>query len=317
MSTTTTENILEFRNVSKFYGAVIGLNSVSVALPRGIIGLVGPNGAGKSTFLKLAAGQLKPSLGEVTILGQQAWEWKAKTKIGFCPEVDSFYEDMTGRDFVRSMARLVGYPKELAYEKADAALERVGMASRADRIVRGYSKGMRQRTKLAQALLHSPELLILDEPLSGIDPVGRQEMLDLFRSLAAEGKCLLISSHELEELEKLTEQVIILAKGRIADQGSIFEIRERIENLPLSIRIDSSERKRLAQTLLQCDEIATLDLPANLPQSLIVRVNTPKKFYESLAQFVLRENLPISRLEPLDESAHAILGYLLGGSGKT
>ncbi len=312
-----TQTILEFRNVSKFYGAVIGLNSVSVSLPRGIIGLVGPNGAGKSTFLKLAAGQLKPSLGEVTILGQEAWEWKAKTRVGFCPEVDNFYEDMTGRDFVRSMARLVGYPKALAHEKAEAALERVGMASRADRVVRGYSKGMRQRTKLAQALLHSPELLILDEPLSGIDPVGRQEMLTLFRSLSEEGKCLLISSHELEELEKLTEQVIIMAKGRIADQGSVFEIRERIENLPLSIRIDSTDRKRLAQILLQTDQVATIDLPPNESQTLIVRVATPKRFFESFTQLIRQENIPIMRLEPLDESAHAILGYLLGGSGRT
>src|SRR5205807_8144340 len=143
---------------------------------------------------------------------------------GYCPDTDAFYEEMSGARFVEAMARLCGYPRAEARDRTAAALERVGMAGRADRKLRGYSKGMRQRIKLAQALLHDPELLVLDEPLSGIDPIGRQGLLELFRSLAAQGKCLLISSHELEALEKLTSHVAIMARGRVAAVGTLQQI---------------------------------------------------------------------------------------------
>src|SRR5262249_45585318 len=148
------------------------------------------------------------------VRGLDAWAAEAKRHIGFCPDVDAFYEEMSGRQFVATMARLCGYPSAESRRRGDAVLEQVGMSDRADRCIRGYSRGMRQRIKLAQALIHDPELLVLDEPLSGIDPIGRQESVVLFRRLAELGKCLLVSSHELEELEKLTDHVAIMARGR-------------------------------------------------------------------------------------------------------
>lgn len=315
--------ILLFEQVSKWYGPVIGVNHVSLELRGGITGLVGANGAGKSTLLRLATGQLKPNLGRVTVLGVDAWDWQAKRHVGYCPDTDAFYEDMSGRQFVRTMARLCGYDRAEAERRTEAMLQRVGMVDRADRKLRGYSKGMRQRVKLAQALLHDPDLLILDEPLSGIDPIGRQELLELFRTLAAQGKCLLISSHELEELEKLTDHVAIMARGRIAAVGTLTQIRDLLEDQPLTIRIDTDEPRHLAGLLVGLPEVVGVEFEPRLLQrqgnlsSLIVRARNPKRFFGEVSRLVIDEKVNVSRLEALDDSAHAILGYLLGGSGKT
>lgn len=308
------EPILRFEDVSKWYGPVIGLNHVSIELHAGITGLVGSNGAGKSTLIRLATGQIQPSLGRVTVRGLTAWDWRAKSLLGYCPDNDAFYEDMSGREFVLSMARLVGFTASAARDRTEELLIRVGMTDRADRKLRGYSKGMRQRIKLAQALLTNPDLLVLDEPLSGIDPVGRQEMLELFRSLSDEGKCLLISSHELEELEKLTDRIAILSRGRLAAHGTVLEIRQMLEDQPLSVRIDTQDPKRLASLLLLHTDLAGVDVR---PGQLVVRARHPRQFFDDFSKLVLAESIDIQRLEPLDESTHAILGYLLGGSGKT
>jgi ABC-2 type transport system ATP-binding protein len=317
------EPILLFEQVSKWYGPVIGVNHVSLELRGGITGLVGANGAGKSTLLRLAAGQSKPSLGRVTVLGVDAWNWRAKRHVGCCPDVDVFYEDMSGRQFVRTMARLCGYDRPESGRRTEAVLQRVDMIDRADRKLRGYSKGMRQRIKLAQALLHDPDLLILDEPLSGIDPIGRQELLDLFRALAAQGKCLLISSHELEELEKLTEHVAIMARGRIAAVGTLTQIRDLLDDQPLTIRIDTDAPRLLASLLVNCPDVVGVEFEPKVLQrqgnlsSLIVRAKNPKRFFNEVSRLVIEEKVNVSWLEALDDSAHAILGYLLGGSGKT
>ena len=317
------EPVLLFEQVSKWYGPVIGVNHVSLELRSGITGLVGANGAGKSTLLRLATGQLKPTLGRVSVRGVDAWNWQAKRHVGYCPDVDAFYEDMSGREFVKTMARLCGYARSESLRRSEAVLQRVGMQDRADRKLRGYSKGMRQRIKLAQALLHDPDLLILDEPLSGIDPIGRQELLELFRDLAAQGKCLLISSHELEELEKLTEHVAIMARGRIAAVGSLTQIRDLIDDQPLTLRIDTDQPRYLAGLLVQFPDVVGVELEPKVLQrhgtagSLIVRAKHPQRFFKEISRIVCDENVHVSRLEALDDSAHAILGYLLGGSGKT
>jgi ABC-2 type transport system ATP-binding protein len=318
---TTAEPVLLFEQVSKWYGPVIGLNQVTLELRGGITGLVGSNGAGKSTLLRLATGQLKPSLGRVRVRGVDAWEWRAKALVGYCPDNDAFYEDMAGREFVLAMARLCGFDRAEARRRTEAVLERVGMADRADRRLRGYSKGMRQRIKLAQALLNDPELLVLDEPLSGIDPLGRQEMLELFQGLAGEGKCLLVSSHELEELEKLTDHVAILTRGRIAAVGSVTQIRDMLDDQPLSVRIDAGDPRRLAALLVGRPDVVGLDFDPGVAgaanPSVVVRARNPRRFFEEFGRLVVSEALDVTRLEPLDDSAHAVLGYLLGGSGKT
>ncbi len=305
-----------FEQVSKWYGPVLALNQVTLTLTGGITGLVGSNGAGKSTLIKLATGQVAPSLGRVTIRGIPANNWQAMRLIGYCPDHDAFYEDLSGRKFVYEMAKLFGYTTTEAKRRTEAAIAQVNMAAWADRIVRGYSKGMRQRVKLAQALLHDPELLILDEPLSGIDPLGRVEMLQLFRDLAQQGKCLLLSSHELEELEKLTNHVAILAKGRIAAVGTLLQIRELLDDRPRRFRIElaTPDLRTLAQQLLAIEDVLAVEQDSN---AILVKVKATKHFYDRFQTLVCEQQFEITRLEPLDESTHAILGYLLGGSGKT
>jgi ABC-2 type transport system ATP-binding protein len=313
---------LLFEQVSKWYGPVIGVNQVTLELRPGITGLVGANGAGKSTLLRLATGQLHADLGRVQVLGLDAWTAAAKRHVGYCPEVDAFYEEMSGRQFVQAMARLCGYAKQEAEHRAESALHLVGMADRAERKLRGYSKGMRQRIKVAQALVHDPHVLVLDEPLSGVDPVGRQEFLDLFRKLAAAGKCLLVSSHELEELEKLTEQVTIMARGRIAAVGTVSQIRDRLDDHPLSILIEldgtgadggrsGNPLRHAAGLLLSLPDVAGVEMGQE--EKLIVRARNPRRFFAEFTRLVLEENLDVRRLETLDDSTHAVLNYLLGG----
>jgi ABC-2 type transport system ATP-binding protein len=253
----------------------------------------------------------------VTVRGLDAWDWRAKALVGYCPDADAFYEDLSGREFVAAMARLCGFDRREAIRRTEAVLERVGMSDRADRKLGGYSKGMRQRIKLAQALLNDPELLVLDEPLSGIDPIGRQELLELFRGLADEGKCLLVSSHELEELEKMTDHVAILTRGRIAAVGTVMRLRDMLDDQPLSVRIDAADPRRLAAMLVGRPDVVGVELPEDEAGTLVVRARNPRRFFEEFGRLVVAESLDVTRLEPLDESAHAVLGYLLGGSGKT
>jgi ABC-2 type transport system ATP-binding protein len=305
-----TEPLLLFERVSKWYGPVIGVNQVTLELRGGITGLVGANGAGKSTLLRLATGQLRPDIGTVRVRGQHAWKAAAKRHVGYSPEVDNFYEEMSGRVFVETMARLCGFDRQEARRRTRSALELVGMHERAERRLRGYSKGMRQRVKLAQALIHDPELLVLDEPLSGIDPVGRVEFIALFRTLAEHGKCLLVSSHELDELEKLTDHVAVMARGRIAAVGTLAQIRDLLDDHPLSIRIDCDQQRELAGALLHLQDVVGVELGED--PTLVVQAKNPRRFFRDLGGLVLEEDFDIRHLETLDDSAQAILGYLLG-----
>ncbi len=302
--------VLLFDHVSKWYGPVIGLNQVTLELRPGITGLVGHNGAGKSTLLRLAAGQIRPDLGSVRIAGDDAWPAAAKRHLGYCPEQDTFYEDWSGRRFLEGMAGLSGYRRAEARRRTEATLDLVGMVDRADRPLAGYSKGMRQRIKLAQALLHDPALLLLDEPLSGIDPIGRRESIALFQDLARRGKCLLISSHELEELDKLTDHVAILAAGRIAAVGTLPQIRAVLDGHPLTIRIACDQNQLLATALWQLDDVVGIDRDGD---SLLVRSRNPQRFFRRVTDLAIEDNLEIRHLETLDESTHDVLGYLLGG----
>jgi ABC-2 type transport system ATP-binding protein len=306
----TPEPLLLYDHVSKWYGPVIGVNQVTLELRPGITGLVGSNGAGKTTLMRLATGQLRPDLGAVLVRGRASWLPEAKRHLGYSPDVDSFYEEMSGRQFIQTMARLCGYSRLDAQRRTEATLELVGMAGQAERRLRGYSKGMRQRIKVAQALVHDPEVLILDEPLSGIDPVGRQEFQTLFKKLAAQGKCLLVSSHELEELEKLTDHVAVMAQGRIAAVGTLAQIRDLLDNHPLSILVGSDQTRQLAGSLLEMPDVVGVELGER--DTLVVRARNPRRFFQEFAGLVLEEDYEIRHLETLDDSAKAILGYLLG-----
>jgi ABC-2 type transport system ATP-binding protein len=303
------EAVLLFEQVSKWYGPVIGVNHVTLELRPGITGLVGANGSGKSTLLKLAAGQIQPEVGSVRVRGLDAWTAAAKRHLGYCPELDIFYEEMTGRAFLHTMARLCGYTARASRRRTDDVLELVAMTDQADKRLRGYSKGMRQRIKLAQALLHDPELLLLDEPLSGIDPVGRRDSIAVFQELARRGKCLLVSSHELEELEKLTDHVAIMARGRIAAVGEVTQIRDLLDKQPLSVRIVCDEQHRLACGLLELEDVVSVEMQED--NTLLVRCRNPRRFFPALAALVLEEKFDIQHLESLDDSMHAVLEYLL------
>lgn len=343
------EPLLLCQRVSKWYGPVIGVNQVTLELREGITGLVGANGAGKSTLMRLITGHLRPDLGRVTIRGIDSWSSRAKWLVGYCPEIDNFYEETSGREFVRWMAKLSGYPGREARRRTEEALEQVGMSDRADRKLRGYSKGMRQRIKLAQALLSDPPLLVLDEPLSGIDPVGRAESVALFQQLAARGKCLLVSSHELDELEKLTEHVVIMSRGRVAAADNVERIRARLADHPLTIRVDvrksdgaagqtplsgadefrfghrppgerqARDHRDLAAVLLYTlPDVAGVELLESLPSApdvgrLLVRARNPMRFFSELNRLVLEEWYEVVHLETLDDSTEAVLEYLLSG----
>src|SRR5262245_34129856 len=194
-------------SVAKWYGHVIGVNKLSLRLASGVTGLLGPNGAGKSTFLQLATGQLRPSQGEVRVLGHRPWNNAALNRhVGLCPEQDAFWEWMTGRQFLRNCAKLGGLGRG-AGSAAARALELVGMTEHADRAIRGYSKGMRQRTKIAQSLIHDPRVLFLDEPLAGTDPLARRDLMDIMMRLGAEGKSVIFSSHVLHEVQAVTPNI--------------------------------------------------------------------------------------------------------------
>jgi ABC-2 type transport system ATP-binding protein len=303
--------VLLFDKVSKWYGPVLGVNQVTLELRGGITGLVGANGAGKTTLLRLATGQLRPDLGSVSVLGHDAWGEPGKRLVGYCPDVDAFYEEMSGRQFVHAMARLCGYDGAEARRRTGEALELVQMAGRSDRPIAGYSKGMRQRVKMAQALLHDPRLLILDEPLSGIDPVGRQEFIALYRELAARGKCLVVSSHELDELEKLTDHVAVMARGRIAAVGTLTQIRDLLDDQPLSVRLECDQPRRLAGALMALPDVVGVELTDD--GALVARARNPRQFFAELTTLVLEEGYDVRHVETLDDSAEAILGYLLGG----
>lgn len=301
--------LLEMAQVSKWYGPVIAVNDVSLGLSPGITGLVGPNGAGKSSLIKLMTGQLRPSLGEVRICGRQAWSAAAKSHIGYCPDADAFYEDLSGRGFVRTLARLHGFCGRELTRCVETVLEQVGMADRADRPLGSYSKGMRQRIKLAQALVHDPDLLVLDEPLNGVDPVGRAELVEVFSALAARGKAIVVSSHVLDELDHLAQQVVFLCRGRVLARGSLAEIREMLADHPLHIRVSSDRPRELAVRLVGQACVQAVRLQGE--HELMFQVQRPLEFFRALAEAVAEGGFEIRRMQTTDTSAEAVFDYVM------
>lgn len=303
--------VVAFDAVSKWYGNVIGVNKLSVSVPGGITGLLGPNGAGKSTFLQLATGQLKPSQGRVTVLGERAWcNADLNRRIGLCPEQDAFYEWMTGHAFVTFCARMSGMSRRQASDAADRAIERVGMTANADRAVRGYSKGMRQRTKLAQALVHDPEVLFLDEPLTGTDPVVRHELMQIIQRIAAEGKCVILSSHVLYEVESITSNIVLINHGRLVAEGGIRQIRDLIDRHPHRIVLKSKNARALAARLVKYDDVVGVELRRE-DGAILVETHFPDAFYSRLTTIALESGTLIEEVYSDDDSLEAVFKYLV------
>jgi ABC-2 type transport system ATP-binding protein len=303
--------VVEFLGVSKWYGNVIGVNKLTLGVSAGVTGLLGPNGAGKSTFLQLATGQLRPSQGEVRVLGRRAWNNTALNHdIGLCPEQDAFYEWMTGRRFVESCARLGGLPAGKAREASARVLEEVGMTEHADRPVAGYSKGMRQRTKLAQALVHDPRVLFLDEPLSGTDPVARRDLIGTIRRLGESGRSVIFSSHVLHEVESVTSRVILINRGRLVAEGNVREIRDLIDAHPHRIALQSRNERALASKLIAFEDVVGVEL--GRPEGgILVETRAPDAFYGRLARIALEDGTPIEQVESEDDNLDAVFRYLV------
>ncbi len=303
--------VVEFREVSKWYGNVIGINKLSLRIPPGVTGLLGPNGAGKSTLLQLATGQLQASQGTVRVLGQPVWNNPSlNRRMGLCPEQDAFYEWMTGLDFVRTCASLSGLGRRQARDAAEHTLEAVGMTKNRDRAVRGYSKGMRQRTKLAQALVHDPNVLFLDEPLTGTDPVARRDMMDIIHRLAAQGRSVLVSSHVLHEVESLTQNVVLLNRGRLVAEGHVHDIRDLIDKHPHHIVLVCDEYRKLAGRVLAWEDVEGVKV---LPKEHAVMVETrsPDDFYRRLPELSLAEGTAIREVYSDDDNLEAVFKYLV------
>lgn len=303
--------VVEFRGVSKWYGNVIGLNNLTLSLPLGITGLLGPNGAGKSTLLQLATGQLRPSQGEVLVLGQAIWNNPAlNRRIGLCPEQDAFYEWMTGYEFVHTCARLSGLGRVQAREATEQAIEQVHMTEHMRRAVRGYSKGMRQRTKLAQALVHKPDVLFLDEPLTGTDPVARRDLISVIQELGRLGRSIIVSSHVLHEVQAVTPHIVLLNHGRLLAVGQVREIRDLIDKHPHRIVLVSEHYRELAARLVRHPDVEGMQI-TNDKQSLLVETRMPDAFYGRLPELAAREGLVIKEVYSDDDNLEAVFKYLV------
>ena len=303
--------VVEFDGVSKWYGTVIGLNKVTLRVPPGVTGLLGPNGAGKSTLLQLATGQLRPSQGAVRVLGRRPWNNPSLNRhVGLCPEQDAFYEWMTGMDFVQTCARLSGMGRAEAREAAAATIEAVGMTKHRGRVVRGYSKGMRQRTKLAQALVHDPDVLFLDEPLTGTDPVARRDLMDIIHRLAGAGKSVLVSSHVLHEVQSLTQNIVLLNRGRLVAEGHVRDIRDLIDKYPHHIVLVCDEYRKLAARLLAWDDVEGVKVLAR-EGGVMVETHAPDAFYRRLPELSLDGETPIREVYSDDDNLEAVFKYLV------
>ena len=304
------ESVVAADHVSKWYGQVIGLNDISVEVRPGVTGLLGPNGAGKSTFLKLVTGQLKPSKGTVHVLGEPIWGNPGLyARVGFCPEQDSFYERMTGLQWVTALVRLNGLSVTAARDAAREALDTVDLLDAADKRIGAYSKGMRQRVKLAQAVVHDPELLVLDEPLAGMDPIARRKVVRLIQRWGREGKSVLVSSHILHEIESMTSTILLMNNGRILAEGNIHQIRDLIDEHPHTVKIRGSDPRRLARAFLDHDDLRSLTFEDG---AVIVETGKPDAFYGRLTAVAASGELgEVHEVSSPDDNLQAVFEYLV------
>jgi ABC-2 type transport system ATP-binding protein len=297
-------------HLSKWYGQVIGLNDVSVTVPPGITGLLGPNGAGKSTFMKVITGQLKPSKGSITVLGEPIWQNPGLyNRIGFCPEQDAFYERMTGREWVTALVRLNGVSETEAASMAARAIEDVELTEAADKKIGAYSKGMRQRIKMAQALAHNPELLILDEPLSGMDPIARRKAIRMIKDWGRAGKSVIVSSHILHEIESMTANILLINQGRILAEGNVHQIRDLIDEHPHTVHIKADHTRALAREFLGHDDVLSLKFEEG---AVVVQTGRPDAFYARLTDLAASgAHGAIHEVTSPDDNLQAVFQYLV------
>lgn len=318
-SPTVPPQYIAFENVSKFYGDVLGINRVNLQIPPGITSLVGPNGSGKTTLMNLMTGLIKPTCGSVSVLGRTPDQPEEFFRlVGYCTQFDSFPKGITGREFVDFALRLHGYSGKQAALKTHDVLEVVGMTAAADRKVAGYSKGMRQRIRLAQAIAHEPRVLVLDEPLNGLDPMARAESMALFQQLGRQGMHVVISSHILHEVDQISDQVVLLSYGYVVAEGQIRGVREEVKEHPMQILIRCDQPSLLASRIFALDLVVEAKLvPSDsyrLP-GVMVRTRDAERFYVNLNRVVIEDRIQLQSVAPADDDVLSVYQYLIGDEG--
>lgn len=311
----TSERMIVFEGVSKFYGEILGVNRVNLSIAPGITSLVGPNGSGKTTLMNLMTGLLRPTRGKISVLGTSPHDpEKLFRKVGYCSQFDSFPRGMTGREFVEFYLSVHGYARGEVRDLTQAALERVAMQEAAHRKVAGYSKGMRQRIRLAQSLAHNPSVLILDEPLNGLDPMARAEIIRLFQSLAAEGLYLIISSHILHEVDMMSDSVVLMHNGYVVAEGDVHGVRDEIDEHPMQILVRCDRPQVLAARLFEHEHVIEARIHDDR-QGLFVKTRRPDDFYLLLNRLVTENNLQVESVAPADDDLNAVYHYLISSEG--
>jgi ABC-2 type transport system ATP-binding protein len=311
------EQSIVFENVSKFYGEVLGINKVDLSIPPGITSLVGPNGSGKTTLMNLLTGLIQPSRGRIDVLGIRPDQPdRLFHRMGYCTQFDTFPRGVTGFQFVESYLRIHGYGGKEAAALAREALEKAGLVEAAHRKIAGYSKGMRQRIKLAQAISHHPGVLVLDEPLNGLDPLARSEMIRLFQELAEQGQHIIVSSHILHEVDLISDCVIMLNEGYVVAEGDIREVRGEMETRPLQILLRCERPERLAMRLFEQDHVVEVRIHDDRG-GLMVSTRDSDRFYLVLNEILMEEGLAVDHVSPADENVDAVYQYLIGQEGES
>ena len=304
--------LIVFDNVSKFYGDVLGVNRVNLALPPGVTSLVGPNGSGKTTLMNLLTGLVRPSRGRVSVLGMSPDQPEAFfRRVGYCTQFDSFPKGATGRSFIARWLALHGLGRAPVARLTEEALARVGMTEAADRKVAAYSKGMRQRIRLALALSHRPEVLVLDEPLNGLDPMARAESLALFQGLGKEDLHVVISSHVLHEVDRISDHVVLLSHGYVVAEGQVHGMRTEVAEHPLQILVRCPRPHLLAARLFAADHVVEAKLHPD-GNGLLVRTRDAEAFHRHLNTIVVEEGLDLEAVAPADDDVNAVYQYLIG-----
>ncbi|MCP4169201.1 MAG: ABC transporter ATP-binding protein [Fuerstiella sp.] len=306
--------MIELDHVTKLYATVIGVNDFNAQLKPGAYGLLGPNGAGKSTLLNLLTGQLVPTRGNVRVLGQTPRNNSSlMRKIGFCPGFEGLYAATSGLDWVTVLLRLQGVRRHAARERAEHCLAMVGMSCAMKRPISTYSRGMRQRTKLAQAIAHEPTLLILDEPFSGLDPIGRAEMTDVLNDWTERGHSLIIASHVLHEIEALTDSFLLICGGRLLASGTASEVNELLFDSPSEIEVDCSEPYRLASALMERELAVSTSVEPTAHGYDTVRLRTLRagQLWTQLPSLITDNGFTVTRVRSADDSLQTLFNSLL------
>jgi len=314
----TPKSRIVFDNTSKFYGQVLGVNRVSLSIPPGITGLVGPNGSGKTTLMNLLTGLLRPTRGTVDVLGIPTDRPEALFRVlGYATQYDAFPRGLTGYELIYSFLRIYGFEHAEAAARTGKALERVNLTEAAGRKVAAYSKGMRQRIKLAQAIAHEPRVLVLDEPLNGLDPMARSEVIGLFREFADAGRHVIVSSHILHEVDLISDQVVLLNGGYVVAEGAIAGVRDEMEEEhPVQVRIRCDRPSLLAARVFAEDGAVEARLDDD-GQGILVRTRNADRFHLLLNKIVMEDGVAIDAVVPADSDVRSVYQYLIGGEGKS